>query len=168
MDTSATFTLQAQAGASAGTDGTSATPASGCAKLDAGVAITAGAIGAIKPIFDDGVTFTIFSKDVNIVEVRACHFFEFVTQEQQKCFGTPATPPTKRVAAASMIAKRDLLCPSSGEGGSLENVISLRWYEDVLTACPCDSDDFHNRPFLRAAAEQQCEVPALSVMRWNR
>ncbi|KZW01534.1 hypothetical protein EXIGLDRAFT_745081 [Exidia glandulosa HHB12029] len=114
LDTSATFGLQAEAGAAASTDGSSSTSLSGCAQLDAGVAIRAGAVGAIKPIFDDGINFTIFSEDVNIAK---------------QCFGKPSS---KREYVGllesrhvSHVEKRNLLCPSLGEGGVLESVLSL-------------------------------------------
>ncbi|KZW02320.1 hypothetical protein EXIGLDRAFT_829503 [Exidia glandulosa HHB12029] len=112
LDTSATLGLQASTAASVATDADSSTSVGGCATLDAGIDVRAGATGAIKPIFDKEIDFDIFKKDVNIF---------------QKCFGSQAKRSTlaKRWARRATHAKRDLQCPSPGEVTALGDVVSL-------------------------------------------
>ncbi|KAH7104420.1 hypothetical protein BKA62DRAFT_635547 [Auriculariales sp. MPI-PUGE-AT-0066] len=72
--------------------------ASGCAKLDAGVHVKAGAKGKIAGVFDKDVDYTIFEKSINVFD---------------KCFGAN---PTKRALVSpiqrSAIARRDFVCPN--------------------------------------------------------
>ncbi|KZW02304.1 hypothetical protein EXIGLDRAFT_760137 [Exidia glandulosa HHB12029] len=115
LDASATLDLSIEASATANTrrDGEASGQANGCAKLDGGIDINAGAKGAIKPIFDKDITFDIFQTNLNIFNT---------------CFGNPAS---KTLAAREFkmlpradIARRDLVCPDLSLGGLLE-VLSL-------------------------------------------
>ncbi|KZW02299.1 hypothetical protein EXIGLDRAFT_484603 [Exidia glandulosa HHB12029] len=108
---SATLDLSIDASATAHTrrDAGASGTASGCAKLDGGIDIYAGAKGVIKPIFDKDIKFDIFQKDLNVFST---------------CFGNPAS---KTLAAREIkslpradIAKRDLVCPDLSLGGLLQ------------------------------------------------
>jgi len=78
--------------------------ASGCASLDVGFDIRVGATGKLKPLFDESISWDLFSREVEIFS---------------KCFGTGDAKPqrTKRAKAlreAAVLQRRDFQCPPLG------------------------------------------------------
>ena len=77
LDTSGKLTLSLKAGSldtgSAGTAGKSGAASgsfSGCAEIDAGLAVTGGADAHLFDIFDKSVSVTLFQKNFNVLDVR--------------------------------------------------------------------------------------------------
>ncbi|EJD50572.1 hypothetical protein AURDEDRAFT_112184 [Auricularia subglabra TFB-10046 SS5] len=79
--------------------------ASGCAKLDGGIDIYAGAQGSIAGIFDKDAKFDIYKTELNVFD---------------KCFGASTKPQarlrTRSLPPALPVGKRDLVCPDLSLG----------------------------------------------------
>ncbi|KAH7097155.1 hypothetical protein BKA62DRAFT_643693 [Auriculariales sp. MPI-PUGE-AT-0066] len=76
--------------------------ASGCASLDVGVDITVGARGAIPPIFDEEISYTIYAKHIEVFN---------------ECFGAGDAATSTR---ARSLERRAFTCPALGLKDLLE------------------------------------------------
>lgn len=79
---------------------------SGCAKLDGGIDVYAGAEGSIKPIFDKNISFDIFKTNINI-------FNTCFGKSSKKRFVKETVRAVRR-AEKSSLARRDFVCPNLG------------------------------------------------------